>query len=184
MGGPVYNQYRPDVAALFPGYNNTNGAGGLFHLDTTPYENGVHTISWTVEDNGGNAEGIGSRYFLIQNTGSSNRTKQDGLTAGIQVNNSLLPFVSLTDEINRLPVKPLEHVIVSVDENFTSIRGFLEVHGRLDPLPVGSTLDAETGFFYWEPGPGFSGQFPLVFVIESASGSIYKRSLVIEIESK
>jgi hypothetical protein len=30
------------------------------------YENGIHTISWLVEDSAGNKEGIGSRHFQIQ----------------------------------------------------------------------------------------------------------------------
>ncbi|NIO79428.1 MAG: hypothetical protein GTN53_02575, partial [Candidatus Aminicenantes bacterium] len=68
VGNPVYNQYRQDIADLFPGYNNSNGAVGYFYLDTTQYENGVHTIQWTAADDAGNTDGIGSRYFTIQNT--------------------------------------------------------------------------------------------------------------------
>jgi Leucine-rich repeat (LRR) protein len=67
LGNPVYNQYRGDIAGLFPGYNNSNGAVGYFYLDTTGYDNGVHTIQWTVEDDAGNHDGIGSRYFTVQN---------------------------------------------------------------------------------------------------------------------
>ncbi|NIM12261.1 MAG: hypothetical protein GTO45_09125, partial [Candidatus Aminicenantes bacterium] len=68
VGNPVYNQYRQDIADLFPGYNNSNGAVGYFYLDTTQYENGVHTIQWTAVDDAGNTDGIGSRYFTIRNT--------------------------------------------------------------------------------------------------------------------
>ncbi|MCX6584571.1 MAG: hypothetical protein NT166_30740 [Candidatus Aminicenantes bacterium] len=71
LGHPVYNIYRPDIAALFPGYVNVNGAGGYFDFDTTAYENEVHTIYWTAADNVGNSDGIGSRYFTIQNTGAT-----------------------------------------------------------------------------------------------------------------
>jgi Leucine-rich repeat (LRR) protein len=71
LGHPVYNQYRADIAVLFPGYNNSTGAVGYFYLDTTPYEDGVHTIQWTAADDAGNTDGIGSRYFTIQNTGES-----------------------------------------------------------------------------------------------------------------
>ena len=67
VGHPHYNIYRSDIAALFPGYANSNGAAGYFYLDTTAYENGVHTIQWTAKDNTGNTDGIGSRYFTIQN---------------------------------------------------------------------------------------------------------------------
>jgi len=71
LGHPTYNMYRVDIATLFPGYANSNGAVGYFYLDTTAYEDGVHTIQWTAVDNAGNIDGIGSRYFTIQNTGSS-----------------------------------------------------------------------------------------------------------------
>jgi hypothetical protein len=68
LGNPVYNRYRSDIHTLFPGYNNSSGAGGNFSLDTTKYSNGVHTIQWTASDNAGNTDGIGSRYFTIQNS--------------------------------------------------------------------------------------------------------------------
>jgi hypothetical protein len=70
IGRPVYNIYREDIAGRFPGYLNNSGAVGYFYLDSTAYENGVHTLQWTVTDDAGNTDGIGSRYFIIQNTGN------------------------------------------------------------------------------------------------------------------
>lgn len=70
LGNPTYNIYRSDIASLFPGYANSNGAAGYFKLDTTAYDNGVHTIQWTATDSGNNTDGIGSRYFTIQNSSS------------------------------------------------------------------------------------------------------------------
>ncbi len=78
LGSPVYNLARCDVDQLFPGYQNdgsTNcamngtspGPVGYFNLDTTHLANGVHTIAWSVTDNAGRAQGIGSRYFTIEN---------------------------------------------------------------------------------------------------------------------
>ena len=66
-GHPVYNQYRSDIATLFPGYANTDGAVGYFVLDTNALANGIHTIAWSVTDDLGRADGIGSRYFWVQN---------------------------------------------------------------------------------------------------------------------
>jgi hypothetical protein len=66
-GHPVYNLYRADIATLFPGYANTNGAIGYYVLDTTALANGIHTIAWSVTDNLGRATGIGSRFFWVQN---------------------------------------------------------------------------------------------------------------------
>jgi len=70
LGNPTYNVYRSDIATLFPGYANSGGAAGYFQLDTTSYSNGVHTIQWTATDSGSNSDGIGSRYFMIQNSSS------------------------------------------------------------------------------------------------------------------
>jgi hypothetical protein len=77
-GNPVYNNFRADIASSFPGYANSNGAVGYFILNTTQLANGTHTIAWTVSDNLGNTEGIGSRFFTVQN-GSGAMT-----SAGVQ----------------------------------------------------------------------------------------------------
>jgi hypothetical protein len=69
-GHPVYNNVRADIASLFPGlYNTTGGRGavGYFVIDTTTLTNGLHTINWVVRDDIGQASGIGSRYFRVQN---------------------------------------------------------------------------------------------------------------------
>jgi len=67
VGHPVYNQFRSDIATAFPGYANSNGAVGYLLLDTPTLANGIHTIGWLVTDNLGRAEGIGSRFFWVQN---------------------------------------------------------------------------------------------------------------------
>ncbi len=71
VGTASYNNLRPDIAALFPGLNNSNGAIGFRVLDTMTLTNGTHTISWVVTDDQGATEGIGSRFFTVSNgTGS------------------------------------------------------------------------------------------------------------------
>lgn len=67
LGHPVYNNARSDIQTLFPGYRNTDGAVGYYELDTTLLANGVHSIAWGVRDAAGNAQGIGSRYFTVNN---------------------------------------------------------------------------------------------------------------------
>jgi hypothetical protein len=66
-GHAQYNLFRDDIAAIFPGYANTQGAVGFFSIDTRALSNGVHTLAWSVSDDGGHTEGIGSRYFTIAN---------------------------------------------------------------------------------------------------------------------
>ena len=67
LGAVTYNLYRSDVATIFPGYQNSSGPVGALTLDTRTLANGVHTIVWSVTDNLGRAEGIGSRYFSVRN---------------------------------------------------------------------------------------------------------------------
>ena len=71
IGRPSYNHFRSDIAALFPGRANTNGAIGFLQFNTALLANGVHTIAWAVTDSAGNSEGIGSRYFSVLNGSSS-----------------------------------------------------------------------------------------------------------------
>jgi hypothetical protein len=84
LGHPAYNSYRSDIATLFPGYANSNGAIGHFFLDTTSYSNGIHNIAWSVSDSAGATSGIGSRFFMIMNTGGGSATA-DGMTPALDV---------------------------------------------------------------------------------------------------
>ncbi len=74
---------RGDITSLFPGYDTTTAVHYL-DFDTTAYENGVHTIHWIVADDAvpANADGIGSRYFVIENTGSSAPDKKLAVSQG------------------------------------------------------------------------------------------------------
>ncbi|MCX6564552.1 MAG: hypothetical protein NTU60_13280 [Candidatus Aminicenantes bacterium] len=96
----VYDQYRVDVSTAFPGLNNTGapGAGGpvgAYFLDTTKYPNGVHTIAWVATDDGGAADGIGSRYFNIINTGTNGQISAEARAMDLS---SPLSFGTVTFE--------------------------------------------------------------------------------------
>lgn len=67
VGHPSYGFDRIDISTLFPGLQNTHNGVGNFIIDTTKLSNGLHTIAWVVSDNAGNAQGIGSRFFNVQN---------------------------------------------------------------------------------------------------------------------
>ena len=220
LGHPTYNIYRSDIATLFPECVNSIGAAGYFHLDTTAYENGVHTIQWTARDSGGNTDGIGSRYFSISNTGTSTSSEQSyqanarpqtlirniSQIAHIPVEYSvpvrvkrgfkedIEPQVVLVDEtgMNRIDIKEVERVQIHLtdckDKNSTaesqgsnSFTGYLEVNNRLEPLPVGSTLDKQKGIFYWQPGPGFIGEYHFVFIEKEQNTDISRKNIVLKI---
>ena len=59
VGHPPYGHYRPDIASLFPGYANSNGAVGFYQFDSTTLSNGLHTISWVLRDDAGAVQGVG-----------------------------------------------------------------------------------------------------------------------------
>jgi len=207
IGNPTYNLYRADIATLFPGFANSNGAVGYFSLDTTAYNNGVHTISWVATDSDGNTDGIGSRYFTIQNTGSSSPVNK------IAGNNQREPIIKI-EEFSNLPfnyfepikiekgygkniktriiypddkgpaiikIRELERVVIHISNLET---GYLIVGNKIDPLPLGSTLDTKNGTFNWIPGPGFYGNYMIVFVAKDQDGELSKKEIFVNIVPK
>ncbi len=81
MGSPSYNHRRVDVAALFPGLANSEGAIGFKVIDTTTLADGLHTIVWVVSDSEGESDGIGSRYFLVSNRATAVSTTAERMAA-------------------------------------------------------------------------------------------------------
>jgi hypothetical protein len=209
IGHPAYNQYRNDIATLFPGYANSGGAVGNYYLDTTGYTNGVHTIAWSVRDDAGNTDGIGSRFFSITNAGGASLVQ--GTAGRIQIhrgdesveNMMRLPvnFNALRirkgfrkdDEtkavvpdpygVTEILIKEVERIVIELGKG-SGYRGYMVVGDELRPLPVGSTLDTENGIFYWQPGPGFIGDYNLVFVGIDEFGIKRKTQVKIRIRPK
>jgi hypothetical protein len=206
-GNPEYNQYRKDVADIFPTYNNSGGAGGFYYLDTTLYVNGVHTIAWSVTDDAGNTDGIGSRYFNIMNVNNpaaasassfnyvythQDRVSIDHLPAavspiylkkGYKVSNDQNPYYPAGDGIITIEIKEGERIEIQS----TSCRynaGYMIVGDQLRPLPVGSFLDTQRGIFYWQVGVGFLGEYRLVLIEKSKNGEFKRKYLDVMIHPK
>ncbi len=196
-GHPTYNLYRADIASLFPGYANSNNAVGYFNLDTTMYANGVHTISWIATDSGGNSDGIGSRYFSIQNTGSDRdksgvRENRRGEPSCSPISGQWSPnsdqygavgvLKGYREDASPQRVYPRESGIIDVVirelERVVIDFGNVPV-APLKTLPIGSTLDRERGIFYWTPGPGFIGKYELEFV-DRDTNSLRKVNITIQ----
>jgi len=160
VGHPTYNQFRSDIATLFPGYANTAGAVGFFHLNTTTLANGVHTISWNAFDNQGHGEGLGSRYFNVLNTtGSVAAPEVDASAAN---DGGLEPLAPDDDGAYSLSMEEMGRI----ELHLGATSGNLLVLGETQSLPTGSTLKG--GVFYWQLGPGFLGEHTLQF--ERGSG--------------
>jgi hypothetical protein len=153
VGHPTYNNYRSDIATLFPGYMNSGGAVGFYYLDTTKLATGVHTISWNVYDNVGHGDGIGSRYFNVFNSSGASTEPEEPISNRTATVRERFPGNAPTpieiEELGRIEI-PLG-----------ALAGYQLVDGKRAPLPIGSSL--KRGVFYWQPGPGFLGDYILVF---------------------
>jgi len=206
-GNPEYNQYRKDVADLFPTYSNSDGAGGFYYLDTTLYTNGVHTIAWSVTDDAGNTDGVGSRYFNVMNVNNLAAasasdfnyvyTHQDRfsiehlpaaaspiyLKKGYKASSPLNPCYPGSDGIITINIKEGERIEIES----TSCRyygGYMIVGDQLKPLPIGSFLDTRRGVLYWQVGVGFIGEYRLVLIEKSENGKFKRKYLDVMIHPK
>ena len=212
IGNPTYNIYRADIASLFPGYANSNGAVGYFQLNTTKYQNGVHTIQWTVTDSANNTDGVGSRYFTVINSGNSRNTSSQ--TASADKPRGMPKKLSQLSQLSQFPIDSGSPILMkkgfAKNQPFAKIHahesgnyileiaeletleivfpglcrvysGFMEVGDLLKPLPVGSTLDSENNKFLWSPGPGFVGEYSLVFMEEYGNGERLLKKIIIRI---
>jgi hypothetical protein len=196
-GHPTYNQFRSDIATLFPNYQNSQGAVGFFRINTALLANGLHTISWNVTDNVGHAQGIGSRYFTVAN-GVTNRpedsvsvtsaaanhirsVRSEGRVAELKRRGDTSVSIR-RDNLNA----PLEHVAPSKEGIFEITAqqmgrielhlgavhdGFLRLAHETQALPLGSTLDPDTGVFYWDITSPFFGTFDLEFTADDAAAA-------------
>jgi hypothetical protein len=199
VGNADYNHLRPDIQALFPGFNNTNGAVGFRIFDTTTLANGLHTISWTVMDNQGAIDGIGSRFFTVSNgvaavtaaASSATSTNIEALPldatplAGRRGWDLEAPYgwfgagangmtVIRSEEVNRIELQ-------LGDGDHT---GYLRTPAGLAPLPIGSRLDPATKTFTWAPGVGFVGRYDFVFVRSLGGRTISRRDIRIVLHPK
>jgi hypothetical protein len=231
LGHPAYNFYRVDIATLFPGYANSTGAVGYYSLNTSGYVNGVHTLAWLVTDSGGNADGIGSRYFMVQNVAGESvlnganggnfegNGSKDSLQASRAPQNlgrrpaseiagvpedwrtpvyvkrgykdDLLAetvFPEMDGSI-RIQIPEVTRIMIYLNENETReseaekdarsrrilsgskdstgtyrFEAYELVQGELRPLPIGASFDSRDGAFFWQPGPGFLGEYQFVII--------------------
>jgi hypothetical protein len=192
VGSPSYNHFRSDIASLFPGLANTNGAVGFRTLDTTTMTNGIHTIVWVVTDSGGASDGIGSRYFTVTNgVGGSVGTVEAPAQASSAATGAATESIDQAPVVNasvfarrgwdsggewnrHAPGRSGRTVIRGEEIDRFEVwlgphdgeryTGHLRVGDTLAPLPVGSQLDPASGWFTWSTGVGFVGAYDVVFV--------------------
>jgi hypothetical protein len=205
VGKPGPLGARPDIQALFPGYANTDRAVGSFALDTTVYESGLHTLAWIVTDSAGVSEAIGSGYFKVDRyaTGSAPDTApdppltSDGTTvptdAALLVRtgyDATAPFdvVPAGGGTRQVVGRELERLEIQWASDGTArswlYDGYLLVGNERRALPIGSTLDASKGDFFWQPGVGFVGRYSLVFVRTAVDGRVEDMAVEIVLQPR
>jgi hypothetical protein len=170
VGTVDYGHFRSDIATLFPGLNNSNGAIGFRFLDTTQLGNGIHTISWIVSDDAGAVEGIGSRYFHVNNAAPISATPAVTAEPVLAAANASSSAAMPEKALRVLRVAEMQRLVIDVRRELTAAAGCASFAGydvgadARRPLPVGSTMDHVEGTFTWQPGPGFLGSYRLLFV--------------------
>lgn len=203
IGHPFYNVYREEIAYAFQGYNNSEGAGGYIYIDTTQYENGVHTLSWMVTDDAGNSESIGTRYIKIENPESEvsaasqvnlgngispadrRKLKQNihepiGIARGYNETSTIRYGYPGENGIITINIREMERLVLHFFDNGIYTANGLE-SGKLTGLPVGSSVDNERGIFYFQPGPGTVGMFPTLFITGNNGSTLkeYRVNIII-----
>ncbi|MCP4214774.1 MAG: BACON domain-containing protein [bacterium] len=207
VGSPTYNLYRSDIASLFPGYANSNGAMAKFQLDTTDIPNGLHTISWVVTDEGGNSDGVGSRYFKVTNAATSrgsasSRRVRPSLSAmeirtlpsmesgaiyvrqGVHRRAGLNRMENDGSGVYNIRSSELNNLEIRLGEEESEWQGYMLAGKGFTSLPIGSTLAEDSETFLWQPGPGFYGDYHLVFVKTDAEGTRKRMLINVNIAAK
>jgi hypothetical protein len=124
IGSPTGWAARGDIQALFPKaqYSGVDNALGVLTFNTAVFQDGVHTISWNVFANNGQAAGIGSRFFSTVNGNSLtlSDTSSDVVSAASPVN----PFANLgrqTRDVARLDATSQVHATTGYSARPTSL---------------------------------------------------------------
>lgn len=183
----TYGGARNDIASLFPGHSNTAGSGGAYYIDTSTLSNGIHQIGWYVVDSCNRAEGIGSRFFNVLNGSSVAASSTVAARAVTKAINGIEPI-----EVRRgfdstwvypassgarvVPIGQDERVEVILPVSARGYSAHQIVDGERRALPLGSSFDAATGTFYWQPSAGFLGRYQIEF--SGASGVIRVTAVV------
>ncbi len=178
-----YGDTRPDIAAAFPGFSNGAGAGGAYHINLATLATGTHQIGWYVVDNCNRAEGIGSRFFNVLQ-GSAALPEASAVVTAPRPATNVVGDSAAPIDVRRgldttvvtpnpagtrvVAIAQSERVEVQLPPSAEPYAGYQVVSGERRDLPLGSSLDAAQGLFYWQPAAGFLGAQDLEFV--SASG--------------
>ena len=149
----------------------------------------------------GQAAGIGSRYFTVQNAGAAieeglaQRSDIDALpqdrseiTArrGYDLAGPFRPVAAGASGRPTVHGEELDRfeIALGAPSEGTVIAGYLRTADGLTPLPAGSGLDAASGVFTWQPGVGFLHEYDFVFVRRRGSVAIGRQEVRVVINAR
>lgn len=165
---------RSSNATRFRNLDAGRGAIGAVWLDTTVLADGRHTLAWSVTDSAGRTEGIGSRFFTVDNgrlsrdTAGARRDLSRVVTPALTVRSGFdlaeawRPLVADDDLVFRLRMPVQGRVEVRLPR---AVTGLAVTPTGTEELPAGARL--QDGTFTWAPPPGFLGTFPLAFITDT-----------------
>jgi hypothetical protein len=163
----TYGNPRVDIAAGFPGYANTNASVGAYYLNTRNLTNGVHTIAWSVTDSAGRVDGIGSRYFEVNNPPPAQPAAEPkvlfraraAVSGAVLLRTGYDPEAPLQSIADTVEVEQMERIELHLPAGVQT--GCLVIGNDCRELPAGSALDGNV--FYWQIGAPFLGEYDLRF---------------------
>jgi hypothetical protein len=190
---------RTSNPSRFRNLDAGRAAIGAFNLNTTLLTNGLHLIAWSVTDNVGRVEGIGSRYFVVSNGVSDAFDAPDfarispiGRDLGLRLDDiaaleRLSPQAAVrtgwkpdepwqnteaADGRVRLAIEPFERFELALPDTLSgsSWEGYVVRDGRLTALPAGSFMDP-AGRFYWQAVAGHAGDYDFIFIRQNPTGA-------------
>ena len=78
-----------------------------------------------------------------------------------------------------IEIKELERLEIHFFDHETSTSTL-----NISSLPIGASLDAERGIFYWSPGPGFMGNHRLEFIETDIHGIMTRKDILVSFQPK
>jgi hypothetical protein len=193
----IFGNVTPVLTPLAPRTSNptryrnldaARAAIGAYNFNTLTMTNGLHTIAWSVTDSAGRVEGIGSRFFIVQNgiplaeaAGSEDALRAAparvlGTAESLAIHapatdgvwgrtgyNLAAPWATMhTKEDGTFAVRLPELGRLELWLGTDVEAGYLVAEGKLHPLPVGSSLVGAQ--FGWTPPAGYTGAYELAFI--------------------
>jgi PKD repeat protein len=204
LGNAAYGQYREDIAALFPGYNNALGAGASFSFSPRQLQSGIHSLIWSAGDDAGEADAVDCVYFLVQNPDSppcppgylelKNLYQQDtagrmtltaeqvrtGYTLEADPDVQFIGQDRITFELEEM--EPVEIHFKTNAQGPVTFYGWGEWEWAV--MPMATTLKPDEGVFCWIPTPGFLGTFVFHFAYTDGVSISQPLRVIVEVTAK